>query len=192
MLLSFRDVTERRRTELVLKENEEKFRTIFENSPYPISINSLPDGKFIAVNAAFLHSSGYLESEILGKSPIELGLLSLLDYGRLTSHLLLSGKLEHVPMVLMGKARIAVHVQFSTLPVTINGRPAIMTMAAEITKLKRVEEQLQQKNEELVAAQEKLTATVEELRQNYDELRINEQALRGERGEVPGSCRTLA
>ncbi len=177
MLLSFREITERRKTDIVLKESEEKLRTIFENSPYPISINSIPDGKFIAINPAFLHSSGYSESEILGKTPLELGLLSLLDYGRLTSHLLLSGKLEHVPMVLMGKGGKPVHVQFSTLPVTINGRPAIMTMTAEITKLKRVEEQLQQKNEELVAAQEKLTATVEELRQNYDELRINEQSL---------------
>jgi PAS domain S-box-containing protein len=142
MLLSFRDVTERTKMDTVLKESEEKLRTIFENSPYPISINSIPDGKFIAINPAFLHSSGYSESEVLGKTPLELGLLSLLDYGRLTSHLLLSGKLEHVPMVLMGKGGKPVHVQFSTLPVTINGRPAIMTMTAEITKLKRVEEQL--------------------------------------------------
>ena len=92
MLLSFRDITERRKTEYTVVESEKKFRTIFENSPYPISINSIPDGKFIAINAAFLHSSGYTEAEILGKSPIEMGLLSLLDFGRLSSHLLLSGK----------------------------------------------------------------------------------------------------
>ena len=177
MLLSFRDITERRKTEYTVVESEKKFRTIFENSPYPISINSIPDGKFIAINAAFLHSSGYSEAEILGKSPIEMGLLSLLDYGRLSSHLLLSGKLENVPMVLVGKGGIRVHVQFSTIPVTINDRPAIMTMTAEITKLKRVEEELHQKNQELAAAFEELTASEEELRQNYDQLAAFQKTL---------------
>ena len=73
MLLSFRDITERRKTEYAMEESEKKFRTIFENSPYPISINSIPDGKFIAVNTAFLHSSGYTEADVLGKSPDRVG-----------------------------------------------------------------------------------------------------------------------
>jgi PAS domain S-box-containing protein len=170
MLLSFRDITERRKTEYAMEESEKKFRTIFENSPYPISINSIPDGKFIAVNTAFLHSSGYTEEEVIGKSPIELGLLSLLDFGRLSSHMLLAGRLENVPMALMGKEGKRVHVQFSTIPLTINDQPAIMSMTAEVTKLKRVEEELQQKNEELASAFEELTASEEELRQNYDQL----------------------
>ena len=73
-------------------------------------------------------------------------------------------------MALMGKGGKRVHVQFSTIPFTINDQPAIMTMTAEITKLKRVEEELQQKNEELASAFEELTASEEELRQNYDQL----------------------
>lgn len=172
------DISTRKKMENELREKESKFRTIFENSPYPITINSIPDGKFTAVNAAFLQSSGYQEAEVLGKSPVDLGMLTLLDYGRLTSHLLLSGKIENVPMVLTGKGGIRVHVQFSTIPVTINDRPAILTMTAEITRLKRAEEQLQQKNEELLASSEKLAATVGELRHNYDELSKQEQALR--------------
>ncbi|PKL68040.1 MAG: hypothetical protein CVV30_11900 [Methanomicrobiales archaeon HGW-Methanomicrobiales-1] len=178
MLLSIRDITQRRKTDEALRENEAKFRTIFDNSPYPISINSIPDGKFIEVNAAFLKSSGYVEAEVLGKSPVELGLLSLLDFGKLSGHLLLSGKLENVPMVLRGKGEIGVHVQFSTIPITINNRSAIMTMAAEISKLKRVEEELLQKNEELRAAYEELAGADEELRQNFDELSKKEQTLR--------------
>jgi len=178
MLLSLRDITGRRKMDDALRENEEKFRTIFDNSPYPISINSIPDGKFIEVNAAFLKSSGYVEAEVLGKSPVDLGLLSLLDYGKLSGHLLLSGKLENVPMVLRGKGEIAVHVQFSTIPITINNRSAIMTMAAEITKLRRVEEELLQRNEELHAAYEELAGADEELRQNFDELSKKEQTLR--------------
>ena len=164
--------------ERALQESENKFRTIFENSPYPIALNSIPDGKFIEVNAAFLASSGYTESEVLGKSPVELGLLSLLDFGKFTSRMILSGRLENVPLALKGKSGIPIHVLFSVIPVTINDRSAILTVTAEVTKLKRVEEELLGKNEDLHAAYEELTATEEELRQNYDELVKQEQALR--------------
>jgi PAS domain S-box-containing protein len=171
ILISLRDITDRRQAEAVVRESERKFRTIFENSPYPIAINGIPDGKFVEVNPAFLKASGYTETEILGKTPMEMGLISLLDFGRLSSHLILTGKLENVPMALKGKGGNAIHVLFSVIPVTLNERPAILTVTAEITKLKRVEAELLQKNEEL-------TATEEELRANYDELRHQEETLR--------------
>jgi len=177
LLLTFRDITERRRTELAVHESEKKFRSIFENSPYPICINSIPEGRFLAVNASFLKTSEYLEDEVLGKNPKELGLISLIDFGRLTSRFLLAGRIENVPLVLTGKEGKRIHVQFSTIPVTINDKPAIMTMAAEVTKLKRVEEELLRKNDELHAAYEQLIATEEQLRQNYDTLIKKEQAL---------------
>lgn len=153
-----------------LKESERKFRTIFENSPYPICINSIPDGRFIEVNTSFLQSSGYSEAEILGKNPVEMGLLSHSDFGKLVMHMLAAGRLENVPMVLVGKGGDKIHVQFSTIPVTIHDRPAIMTMTAEITRLKRIEEELHQKNEELAAAIRELTGNEEALRRNYDQL----------------------
>ncbi len=152
--VAIRDITGRREEECLIRESEDKFRTVFENSPYPISINSIPDGKFIAVNAAFLRSSGYMEADVLGTNPVELGMLSILDSGRLTSRFLLTGRIEHVPMVLVGKGGAKVHVQFSCIPITIHERPAIMTIAAVITKLNGVEEELFKKNEELLASEE--------------------------------------
>jgi PAS domain S-box-containing protein len=137
-----------------LAESEGKFRSIFENSPYPISINSTGDGRFIAVNAAFLQSSGYTEPEVLGKDPIGLGLLSLKDFGRLTSHLIRNGRLENIPMTLTGKEGRRVNVQYSTLPIRINDTPAILTITAETTRLKTIEEELLHKNEELSASEE--------------------------------------
>jgi PAS domain S-box-containing protein len=142
-----RQAIQRRLAEGLLHENENKFRSIFENSPYPICINSVPEGKFIAVNAAFISSSGYTESEIMGKTPVELNLLGLTEIGRLTSSFVLKGRIENVPLVLTGKGGRKIHVQFSTIPITIGDRPAVMTMVAEITRIKRVEEELLQKNQ---------------------------------------------
>ncbi|HEX3001428.1 MAG TPA: PAS domain S-box protein [Methanoregula sp.] len=178
ILISLRDITGRLQSESVIRENEEKFRTIFESSPYPIAINSMPDQKFIAVNPAFVKASGYGEEEILGKNPVELGLLSIPGAARLVSRSVLAGKIENVPLALTVKDGHKVHVLFSTIPITIGGRSSALTVTAEVTQLKRVEEELMHKNEDLHAAYEELAATEEELRANYDELHKREQALR--------------
>jgi PAS domain S-box-containing protein len=138
-----------------LAESEAKFRTIFDNSPYPIAINTAGDGKFIAVNNAFLQSSGYTEPEIIGKTPVELGLLSLADFGRLTSDMVLHGRIDNVPLTLIGKGGRRVLVQYSTIPVRIRDKPATMTVTAEISKLRLVEEELLQKNEDLRVSETK-------------------------------------
>jgi PAS domain S-box-containing protein len=136
----------RRNALWALHESERKFRTIFENSPYPIAINSYPDTKFLEVNEAFLKSSGYTETEVLGKNPVELGLLSLMDSARLGTRMVMAGRLENVPLTLTGKGGRRVHVQFSAVPIPINDQRVIVTMAAEVTKLKQVEEELHQQN----------------------------------------------
>ena len=172
------DISSQKKIEEGLRESESKFRSIFENSPYPIAINSLPDNRFLEVNKAFLDISGFTESEILGKDPVGLGLLSLTEAARLIAQRLLTGKIENVPLALTAKGRRQVHVLFSSLPVTIHNKPALVTLTAETTKLKRVEEELLKRNEELHAANEDLSAAGEELRQQYDELSSKEEVLR--------------
>lgn len=173
-----RQSVRRKQAEILVKESGEKFRTIFENSPYPIAINSIPDGTFISVNEAFLQSSGYTSAEVLGKSPTEIGLLSGIDFGRLASHLLLAGRIDNLPVALIGKGGNRIHASFSTIPVTINNKPAILTMAAEVTNLKRIEEELLKKTDDLNSAYSNLAATEEELREKYDQLKMQEEALR--------------
>ena len=177
------DITERKRAESVIRESEDKFRTIFEHSPYPIAINSAPEQKFLAVNPAFLEVSGYTEEELLGKNPVEAGILSVAETAKMVAHSLLSGRLESVPLSLRSKDGRKIHVIFSSIPVTIAGRSAHLTITAEVTKLKRIEEELLKKTEDLDAAYRELTAIDRELRKNNDLLRRNEQVLR-ENGET--------
>lgn len=53
-----RDITERKRAEKAIKESEEKFRSVFENSAIGISITDL-NSNFIAGNPAILKMLGY-------------------------------------------------------------------------------------------------------------------------------------
>jgi PAS domain S-box-containing protein len=83
-----------------------------------------------------------------------------------------------VPLALTGKEGQQVHVLFSTIPITFNNQPAILTITADVTKLKRVEDELIEKNQKLNAANELISAAEEKLKRKYDELEANEQALK--------------
>ncbi|MFU2207628.1 PAS domain S-box protein [Solidesulfovibrio sp. C21] len=65
-----RDVTERKQAESVLRENEEKFRRTFDQSPIGASILSL-DYRFLRVNDALCRITGYAASELLERSMLE-------------------------------------------------------------------------------------------------------------------------
>lgn len=149
ILISLRDITERHRADAAIRQSEEMFRTMFENSPYPIAINSMPDLKFIAVNPAFLKISGYSEEEVLKKNPVGMGILTLMESARLVSEVVRKGKVENVPLSVTAKEGRKIHVIFSSCPVTIDGRSAGMTMVVEVTGLKRVEDALRQANKKL-------------------------------------------
>jgi PAS domain S-box-containing protein len=182
MQIYMRDISATENSEGSLSESENTFRTIFENSPYPIAINSVPGARFLAINKAFVAASGFEEEEVIGKTHLDLGLISLADSARLIARFVAAGKIENMPLVLTAKAGRRVHVLFSTIPITFNNRSAVLTITAEVTRLRRIEEELIQKNEELNAANEQLLATEEELRVKYDELEAKERTIR-ESGE---------
>ncbi len=61
----FSDITDRKRTESLLRESEDRFRFLFEQSPIPYQ--SLDDdGRFLAVNDAWLTTLGYDRDEVIG------------------------------------------------------------------------------------------------------------------------------
>ena len=69
-----RNVSERRHAEMALRESEQHFRALHEASQDFIFINRLDDGVFLEANPPFLEALGYRSDEILGKTPLEIGL----------------------------------------------------------------------------------------------------------------------
>ena len=64
---------ELRKTESALRQSSEMFSTAFRSSLEAIGINSLPDGKFLAVNDGFVRLTGYTQEDVLGKTAEEGG-----------------------------------------------------------------------------------------------------------------------
>jgi len=74
-VLVFRDITERKRTEEVLRESEEKYRALTEEAPIGLC-NVDIKGKVTYVNKRFEEVSGYSREEVVGKNGFELGMFS--------------------------------------------------------------------------------------------------------------------
>lgn len=67
------DITERKQSEIALKQSEERFATIFRQSPVGCAILSL-DGVFLNVNDNLLRMLALPAEKVIGKAAVDLGL----------------------------------------------------------------------------------------------------------------------
>lgn len=74
VLAIVRDITERKQTEVTLRNLAQKFAKVFRSSPNPISIATLAEGRFIEVNDSFVQQSGYEPEEAIGRTAFELNI----------------------------------------------------------------------------------------------------------------------
>jgi PAS domain S-box-containing protein len=67
-----RDISDRKRSEEILRESEEKFRKVFDSSPVAICITTLEEGKLLEANYAYWDLTGYDPKTSIGQNAEEL------------------------------------------------------------------------------------------------------------------------
>jgi len=70
------EMAERSRAEAAARQSEARFTMAFVASPMPLAILSIVDGQFVTANRAFQELTGFTESELLGRTPLDLGIWS--------------------------------------------------------------------------------------------------------------------
>ncbi|HET7870989.1 MAG TPA: PAS domain S-box protein, partial [Terriglobales bacterium] len=65
------DITELKRAQETLRESEQRFRSVFEQSPIGLTLTGT-DGRFIKVNSATCRILGYTEAELARMTPLDI------------------------------------------------------------------------------------------------------------------------
>lgn len=142
----FRDITERKRAEAVLHESEERFKTLFEYAPDAYYLHDF-EGRFIDGNRAAEEMIGYKKEEVIGKSFLELGLLSpgglqrAAEFLRENTQGAPTGPAE---LKLIRKDGKQIFIEIRTFPMAIKGQNVVLGIARDVSERKNLEMQLQQ------------------------------------------------
>ncbi len=138
-----KEVDGRKRMEIALRESEERYRILAENSLTGIYVYQ--DGKFVYVNRRTAESLGYSEEELIGKSllelvaPEDLGMVGGIVAARLQS-IQAPSHCQFRVLTRDGKVRWA---EVLATDIEHNGRPAILGNVLDITDRKHAEEAMQ-------------------------------------------------
>ena len=148
-LMIARDVTARRRDEQQLRESETKFRMLAETIPALVAIQR--EGHALYVNPALTELSGYLISELLRTDLIQLIRADFQADTQLHVERCLRGERTawRREVALRTKSGEERWIDLTLAPITIEGHPACLTSAVDVTERRRQEVELRQLNAQL-------------------------------------------
>ncbi len=148
-IVTFVDITERKRAEDKLRESEEKFSKVFESNPAMVAIGTI-DGKMVDVNLSYANFLGFSRKEMLGKSLADLGVIRAEELQRLLELGQRSGaSLRNVEVSLQTRGGSILNALLSADLVLLGGVPYRLATLQDITARKQAETQIAEQLDEL-------------------------------------------
>jgi len=189
LMVTFNDITDRKRAEEMLLLSEEKFAKAFQSSPDAFLLTSVPDGRITEVNAGAILLSGYSTEEMLGRTTTELGLWAdPAARDAYMAEILREGRAANFETVFRLKSGAIITGLISGGIIQLRDGKCFLSVIRDISDRKRAEVALRQQTEELRASNDELelfnrAATGRELRMIELKQEINELCRR--LGEPP-------
>jgi two-component system, cell cycle sensor histidine kinase and response regulator CckA len=144
ILVTARDISERKAAEESMKLGRELFEAAFHSGPLLMTISDLASGRFLEVNDNFLRVSGFTREEVIGRTSLELGWISAGDRGRLLRELGSVGRVTGMKLKLTNKGGESLWCLYFGKIMVINGEQKLLSLADDITERSLAEEQLRQ------------------------------------------------
>ena len=168
LAVTFRNITDRKRAEIALRDSEERFRAIFEQAAVGIAKTALC-GQFMRVNPGFCQIVRYAESELLQKNWQAITHPGDIEADREYVRALLSGNIQTFSiekrLVCKDEAVRWANVTVSAMR-DANGTPQYLICAIEdISQRKLVQELLQESLDTQTRYAQELTRSNAELEQ---------------------------
>ncbi len=145
-----------------LSESEERFRTLFDMTPLPLSVSD-QDGRIIGANQALVRTFGIPLHELIGKRSDEVGFWATPNermriWNIFRQHGIVRGELADV--LLQGQHPGQVAIWSSSLQ--LNGRQAIIWALLDLTQEMNAKEQLRELNDALETRVRERSAALEQ------------------------------
>jgi rsbT co-antagonist protein RsbR len=164
VLVSIRDVTERRKMEQELRESEKRFKETFQYVGDVIyRINAL--GEFVLVNDRIYDVLGYRPDELMGHSLFDVGFLDANELSKMTALFTEAvGKGEALMPVIEARAKhkdghdVLVEVSISRVTGPEGQLEGFMGVVRDVTERKKMEEELLRHRDHLEQLVEERTA----------------------------------
>jgi len=135
-----RDVTEQNQMENTLRENELKFRSLFDHAPAAIGISDIDDGRLFEVNTSWVRFFGYSREELIGRSLGDLVMFSYLEgHGEIDDILREGCEIVNRHIPLRKKSGEVVNFPFSVEIITVDNRSSLKVIMIDITRPLRAE-----------------------------------------------------
>jgi PAS domain S-box-containing protein len=131
------------RAKVALNESEDKFAKIFRNSPDFIHIISFETGCYVEVNDRFLEITGYSRAEVIGHTPLELGIVRQPEVLLQMCELLQTQqRVQNFELELRNKSGESKIGLISSEWIDLEGQPYILSVFKDYTERKQVELEL--------------------------------------------------
>lgn len=139
------DLTDLRQAQDALLRSEEKFARLFHLSPDMTALARQRDGRLLEVNEAFCRFTGIPRDQAVGRTSLELGIFVNPDRRHdFVTRLKNDQVTENFEFDLRHMDGHILHCSASARLLDLDGEPCILTMARDVTQLRRMEEMLVQ------------------------------------------------
>ncbi|HLL75055.1 MAG TPA: PAS domain S-box protein [Pyrinomonadaceae bacterium] len=142
-----RDITGRKRAEAALRESEERYRQLFDNSPHPMWIYEPATLRFLAVNESAVRHYGYAREEFLRMTIRDIRPPD--EVPALIERLMSPGEASVVtaPRMHRKKDGTLISVEISAHKLFVGGRECRVVLAHDVTQRVRAEDALRESEE---------------------------------------------
>lgn len=157
-LLFVRDISEHKKAQNTLKENEKKYRYLFDHNPMPMWVIDLVTLKFLDVNKMAVLQYGYSREEFLSMNVLDIRpdkdkdhFIQSLNSSDINATNFNRGVWNH-----QKKDRTVIPVEVIAHEIIYEGIPARFILSNDITDRKKAELNLERRNKELIKTNSEL------------------------------------